>query len=401
VDSQAALLRVDDRVAGPQVERIRVTHLVYRLQEGGMEHGVLKIVNGLRGDAIESSICSTVPATSLKDRVGPNVALVEFQRRRGNDPAFVWQLYRFLKRHRPHILHTHSWGTLCEGLVAARLAGVPIVVHGEHGTLQTKKLQLLIQHWAWQRMDRLLAVSSRLADRMAETVAVPRDRIRVIRNGVDLERFRARRNEARIGLALSADALVLGTVGRLVDVKDHVTLLEAMGVLASDGVPFIGVIAGDGPLRPALESKISALGLQDRVRLLGYRYDIDNILAALDIFALSSRSEGLSNTILEAMACGLPVVATHVGGAEELVEHGRTGLLVPAQSVGALSQAIGVLARDPECRTRMGSAGRKRAEQEFSLSVMVNGYRQLYLEVARESRILPESRLTFLQTSST
>jgi L-malate glycosyltransferase len=378
---------VRDRIE-PVGDRLRVMHLVYRLQEGGMERGVLKIVNGLQSSAIESSICSTVPATQAKDSLTPGVALFETERRPGNDPSFVWQLCQLLRRERPHILHTHSWGTLCEGLIAGRMARVPIVVHGEHGTLQTKKSQIRIQRWAWQRADRLLAVSSRLADRMAAVVAVPRGSIRVIRNGVDAKRFQvARRAEARLRLGAASAIPVIGTVGRLVDAKDHVTLLDALRLLASDGRPFLTVIAGDGPLRPELEARIITLGLQDRVRLLGHRSDVEMVLAGLDLFVLPSQSEGLSNTILEAMASGLPVVATRVGGADEVIDDQRSGILVEPRSPAALAHAIVMLLTDRDYRAQIAAAGRARAEREFSLGGMVAAYERLYLEVARERKI--------------
>ena len=148
-------------------------HLIYRFQEGGAERVVWNIAAGLRGSTIESSICSTVPASSLKALLDRDIPLFELRRRPGNDPSFVWQLYRLLRRQRPHILQTHSWGTLCEGLIAGRMARVPIIIHLEHGTLQTKNYQRRVQRWAWPRADRLLAVCSQLGDRMAHTVAVP------------------------------------------------------------------------------------------------------------------------------------------------------------------------------------------------------------------------------------
>lgn len=373
--------------------RIRVMHLIYRFQEGGAERVVLNIASGLRGTTIQTSICSTVPASSMKTLLDHDIPLFELRRRPGNDPAFVWQLYQLLRRERPHILQTHSWGTLCEGLIAGRMARVPITVHLEHGTLQTRKYQIRVQRWAWPKADRLLAVCSQLGDRMAQTVAVPRRSISVIRNGVDVRRFEGHtRVEAQRRLGLPSDALVVGTAGRLTDVKDHATFLEALRLLRAEGVPVFGVIAGDGPLKSALESSIAARGLQGGVQLLGYRPDIETVLAALDIFALSSKSEGLPMVILEAMASGLPIVSTRVGGVEEVVEEERTGLLVEPKSPQALAKAIGRLASDRQRCEQMGAAGRARARREFSLESMAANYERLYWEVARERKILKPAR---------
>ena len=367
-------------------------HLIYRFQEGGAERVVLNIASKSDRSAIHSTICSTVPASPLKHQLHPDVTLFELQRRPGNDPSFVWQLFQLLRRERPHILHTHSWGTLCEGLIAGRMARVPAIVHLEHGTLQTKKYQVQIQRWAWPQTNRLLAVCENVADRMAHIVGVPRRGIKVIRNGVDLRRFQIeRRDEARLRLDVPPGVLVVGTAGRLAAVKDHITLLNALRLVHTSEVPLLAVIAGEGPLRAAIEAKIVSLGLQGRVRLLGHQPNIETVLAALDLFVLSSQSEGLPMAVLEAMASGLPVISTRVGGIDEIIQPGRTGLLVEPKSPEALANAIGLLARDRDGRERMGAAGRERATQEFSLEAMVADYQRLYFEVARERRILAVS----------
>jgi glycosyltransferase involved in cell wall biosynthesis len=232
------------------VSQVRVMHLVHGLRPGGMEFGVLKIVNALAGSGVSSSICSTVASEGMKHLVDPSVPVYEFERREGNDPRVVWWLYRLLRRERPDILHTHAWGTLYEGLIAGRLAGVPAIVHGEHGTLQLSPRQVTAQRWGWNRADHVLSVSSRLAERMAEAVGVPLDRVHVIRNGVNLARFSGRRSaEARRALGASvATTVVIGAAGRLVDVKDHATFVEAIAALKARRHDVVGVIAGDGPL---------------------------------------------------------------------------------------------------------------------------------------------------------
>jgi sugar transferase (PEP-CTERM/EpsH1 system associated) len=359
---------------------VHVMHVVYALQPGGMELGVVKVVNGLDRARVRSSICSTVPAThSVRELVSTDVPVFELQRRAGNDPRLVADLYRLFRRERPGVVHTHAWGTLIEGLIAARLARVPYVIHGEHGTLQLKGYQARIQRWAWNRTTQVLSVSRRLADRMAETTGVDPSRIQTIQNGVDCERFSPRHRMAgRARLALPPETLAIGTAGRLVPVKNQVSLIEAFGRLRAAGVHFRGYIAGDGPLRSELESKITALGLEDHVQLLGHCEDLQQILAGLDIFVLPSRSEGMSNTILEAMASGTPVVATNVGGAEELVAHEQTGLLVPAEDSAALTRALVRMQTDDGRRRAMGRAGRMLTETTFSIRRMVREYEHLY-----------------------
>lgn len=361
---------------------VRVMHVVFNLLPGGMELGVIKLVNGLDPARVRSAICSTRAAGSIKALVGPATPVYELRRREGNDPALVWRLFRLFRRVQPHVVHTHAWGTLVEGILAARLAGVPAVVHGEHGTLQLHGYQRWIQRHAWARADRVLSVSSRLAERMSAETGFPLSRIATIRNGVEVSRFdRTTRAAARAALGVPADTLVAGTAGRLVPVKNHRALLDALQRLQQRGITPMLLVAGDGPLRDGIAQQAAALGLERQVRLLGHRPDIETVLAALDVFVLPSASEGLPNTVLEAMASGVPVVATHVGGVDELVEHGETGLLTPPGATGALARAIEDLLRDPARRAAMAAAARRRARAEFDLDAMIRTYEALYLDL--------------------
>lgn len=368
------------------IEPIRVMHVVFTLHPGGMEFGVIKLVNGLDRTRVRSSICSTTPASpDMKALVAPDVPVFELQRRPGNDLRFVRDLYRLFRRERPHVVHTHAWGTLLEGLVAARLARVPFIVHGEHGTLQLRGYQRRLQRAAWSRVDRVLSVSSRLAERMAAETGFPADRIMTLRNGVDLSRFgRHRRDDARQALGLPRDGFVVGTAGRLVPVKDQATLLDAVAQVRRAGHEVTLVLAGDGPLRSDLEARAASLGINRDVRFLGHCDRIELVLSALDVFVLSSISEGMSNTILEAMATGLPVVATHVGGADELIEDGVSGLLVPSRSPEEIASAVIQLLQDPARRHTMAVAARKRAESEFSLPSFTARYENMYVTLAAE-----------------
>lgn len=349
-----------------------------------MEHGVVKIVNGLDRDRVVSSICSTTPADpKMCSMLDPAIPVVELDRRRGNDPSVVWSIYRTLRRHRPDVLHTHAWGTLFEGLIAGRLARVPVLVHGEHGTLQLQGRQVTAQRWGWRRADHLLSVSQRLAERMARDVGIPLEQIRVIRNGVNLARFMGMDAEpARGRLGVSLDGgIVLGAIGRLVEVKDHATFIDAVQMLRARGRHVQAVIAGDGPLRRDLEERIDARGLTSCFHLLGHRADVETVFRGLDVFVQPSRSEGMSNTILEAMASGRPVVATHVGGADELIDDGTTGVLVPPGHVTRLAEALDRLVADASLRAQMGRAARARAQAEFSLETMIGGYQSFYCEI--------------------
>ena len=368
---------------------VRIMHLVYRLAGGGMEHNVVKLANAHDRSRVSPSICSCQPADSLKEHLDPSVPLFELTRRPGNDLRFLTQLVRLLARERPDILHTHGWGTLGEGFVAARLARVGAIVHGEHGTLDTRRANLRVQRYVWGRVDRLLSVSSRLAERMASTVGVRQDRITVIRNGVDLGRLAGGiRAVIRDELGLQPHELTIGTVGRLEPVKDQETLLAALAMLKTHGAAFKAIVVGDGSLRETLRQRAVDLGLEGVVHFTGARHDVEQVLAALDLFVMPSRSEGLSNTIIEAMAAGLPVVATDVGGTDELITDDVTGRLVPAASPVLLADAVAALLQHPVERARLGMAAQRRAVREFGLDKMVRQYEDLYVGVAGEQRVM-------------
>lgn len=366
---------------------LRVMHVVQKLGFGGAEVGVVKVVNGLRARGLLTAICSLMRPSALDDQLAPGVKLFQLGQKSGNNVRTVWRLYRVLAQEQPHIVHTHSWSTLCEGFVAVRLARVPVLVHGEHGTLDTRRRSLRVQHWVWQRADGVLSVSSRLAERMAAQVGFPLEQIRVIRNGVDLDRFRPRpKASARARLDLPNDALVVGTIGRLVPVKDQRSLIDATALLHDEGVGCSTVLIGDGPLRGELQQYAADRGVANWVRFTGERHDVSDILSAFDLFALVSTSEGLSNTILEAMASGVPVVATRVGGSDELVVDGTTGFLVPPSSPPVIAAAIRKLLENEHLRAAFGRAARERVEREFSLSRMVTEYEHVYRDLwARKS----------------
>lgn len=372
---------------------LRVMHLVYRLAGGGMEHNIVKLANGHDRAHVVPSLCSCQPADRLKELLHPSVPLFELARRDGQDVRFLVQLVRLLRRERPDILHTHSWGTLGEGFLAARLAGVPLVVHGEHGTMDTRRLNVRVQRFLWNRVDSVLSVSSRLAERMADVVGFSENRITVIRNGVDLTRVTGGdRRVFRSQFGIREPELTIGTIGRLEPVKDHAMLLTALAMLRSRGVAFRAVVVGGGSLDAALRQQTVDLGLQDSVHFAGARSDVHHALAAMDVFVMPSRSEGLSNTIMEAMAAGLPVVATDVGGARELIADGETGRLVPAGSPGPLADALARLLGCPGERAAMATAARALAAREFSLTKMVRQYEELYRTVAFGRLSSPRAR---------
>ena len=285
------------------------------------------------------------------------------------------ELVRLFRRERPAAVHANSSKAGILGRLAAVAAGVPVRLFTVHGWAFKAHGGLAARAYLWA--DRLMspitttticvAESERQAGLRAHTCR--RDRTVVIHNGVEP----GRRRDA----AATAPPVSLISVGRLRAPKDFVTLLRAVATLEPGS--FRLRIAGDGPERPALEEEAAHLGLDGAVELLGTREDVGDLLAAADVFVLSSDSEGLPMSVLEAMASGLPVVASAVGGIPELVRDEGTGVLVPPRDPGALAAALEALIAQPALRARLGEAGRRRIEHDFSLAE----FRRAHLEIYR------------------
>ena len=362
-------------------------HLIHDFATGGAENGIVNILNRLDPSSFEPAACAFVGKGQLTKRLDlSRIRLFEMDKRKGNDPSLPFRLYRLFKKWRPDIVHTHSWGTLLEGWVGARLAGVPVLIHGEHGTMMEKKRNIFLQRFLWKRFGQVLSVSSAHRDKLCRIIGFPKEKISVIVNGVDTEKFHPGSNNPLIRqqLGIQEGHVVIGAVGRLVPVKNHALLVHAMKLLLETNPKVSLVIVGDGPLEGELRELVKDNGLSSRVFFTGRRSDIDQVLQSFDIFVLSSLSEGLSNTVLEAMSCGLPVVATDVGGNSEMVRHDETGFLVPSGKPQEMATALSLLVQNPEGRMMMGKIGRKRIEDHFSMDQMIRNYELLYFSLTEK-----------------
>jgi sugar transferase (PEP-CTERM/EpsH1 system associated) len=381
---------------------VHVAHVVHRFAVGGMENGLVNLVNRLDPQRYRHTIIALTDVTEFRSRItARNVELVAMDKRPGKDPRAYLRLMSFLRHARPAIVHTRNVGTL-DTVFVARLAGVPVRVHGEHGwdmhDLQgrSRKYRLLRRLCA-PFVQRFVAVSADLAEWLHESTGIARSRITHIVNGVDCERFQPGsqgRASLRDEFNIPAGAIVVGTVGRLEAVKGHEQLLRAWPLierrLAAAGREARLLIVGDGSLRATLEALARELGIAERVVFTGMRADVPQLLQAMDIFVLPSLNEGISNTLLEAMASGVPVVANRVGGNPELIDDRVTGFLVDAGlNAGPserMAEAIATLVLDDKLRATMSAASRQRAVAEFSLETMVQRYDDLYCQVLAGGR---------------
>lgn len=383
-----------------------IVHVIYHLAVGGLENGLVNVINRMPADRYRHVIISLIDYTDFRNRIkNPDVEVYALHKRPGKDLRLygkLWRLFRILK---PDIVHTRNLATL-EAQLPALLAGVPHRVHGEHGRDiedldgTSRKYQLLRRLFR-PLIHRYIALSLDLKRYLREQIGVPERKISSICNGVDTEKFTPAGAQARAVLPgdfSGADKVVIGTVGRMEEVKDQITLVRAFVRLVK-GHPqgrekLRLIMVGDGALREPARSILDAAELAQVAWLPGEREDVPELLRAMDVFVLPSLAEGISNTILEAMASGLPVVATDVGGNYELVERDTTGFLVPRADPVALADAIRVYVDDAGLRRRHGANARRRSEDEFSIDTMVQRYQDIYDELLNTGMELTPANLS-------
>jgi glycosyltransferase involved in cell wall biosynthesis len=348
---------------------LRVAHITLGLDMGGQEKLLVEFARHADRSRFDLQVVSLSTRGVLADEIEAcGCPVTALQQPSGFRPGLFLRLARWFRRERIDVVHTHDNRPLIYGAGAAFLARVPRVVHTQHGqSLRLSKRQARLVNFMAARTDYFACVSQDSARLAVEQGVNPR-KVCLVWNGIDTTRFR---------FAPCSDGPVV-TVGRLQTEKDHETLIRAAALVVKDDPSFRLEMAGDGPCLPRLQEVTAELGLQNCVRFLGQVRDVPALLERSGLFVLPSLSEGVSLTLLEAMASGVAIVATRVGGNPEVVADGETGLLVPPRDPGALAAAILHLRRDDGERRRLVVNGRERVERWFDVRRMVANYEALY-----------------------
>lgn len=374
---------------------ISICHIIFRLDFGGLENGLVNLINNLPPDEFQHSIiCLTTSGTFSKRIIRPGVRIVEAHKEPGKDLHAYVRVWKMIREICPDVVHTRNIPAL-DMLVAARFAGIAKLVHGEHGL---DMLELGGNHKRYNNLRRLsrtivskyISVSADLARWLNQEIGISNDRIALIYNGVDSQRFSPGTSSLVLPSGFAPeDAFVLGTMGRLEPVKDQLNLARSFCrvlELRPDLRHKIRLIlVGEGTLREQIERVLSEAGARELTWLPGFRDDSPELYRALNLFVLPSLKEGISNTLLEAMSSGLPVVATNVGGTPEILLEGATGTLVPANDLEAMAKSILEYIENPARAQEHGRNGRERVLQNFSLNAMVSRYADVYRSVASGS----------------
>ena len=368
-----------------------IAHIVYSFDTGGLENGVVNLINHMPGDAFRHAIIALTEITDFKKRITrPDVQFIALRKPPGHLLWIYPQLYRLFRELQPAIVHTRNLAAL-EAAIPAWAARVPGRIHGEHGR-DVGDLDGTNRKYRWIRriyspfVKQYIALSQDLAHYLTQAIGINETRVTQIYNGVDAIRFHPAPVRQPIPGSPFNDSnhWIVGTVGRMQTVKDQTNLAKAF-VLALQTHPRLHdrlrlIMVGDGPLRQEAQAILQDAGLAELAWLPGERHDMPEIMRGFDCFVLPSLAEGISNTILEAMASGLPIIATAVGGNIELVEESLNGRLVPAADPASLAEAISALASDPASGKTLGQSSRHRVEARYSMTAMVSSYQRLYEE---------------------
>lgn len=364
---------------------MNIVHFVENLERGGLERTVIDLIAAQREAGHHCSVvCLFQEGILAKELREQEVVVQACGKRRGPDMQALLKARRFMADIPDAILHTHNsmahyYAVLAtSGLPIARIINTRHSMGGRKGTTR--------QEWLYRRSmrstDHVVAVCEAERKRLLATGVRPRCELSTIPNGINLERFvpatAARQRALAQSLGWRSDSRVIGTVGRLQPVKDQARLIRAFGQVRSKVPDAVLVVVGDGDLRPQLEQLVGELGLNESVRLLGDRSDVPQLLSGMELFALSSLSEGYSVALIEACAASLPIVATDVGGNHEIVRDGVNGKLVVAGDTSAMAGALLGMLADAEGALTMGRVGRDWALSESSFRTMASRYERLY-----------------------
>ena len=367
-----------------------IAHVIYKLGMGGLENGLINLINQMPADKYRHMIICLTGSTEFRERLQrQDVQIIDLEKKEGQDWRSFVSLYQVLKQYNVDIIHTRNLAAI-EYQISAFLARVKYRVHSEHGwdvfdpQGNNRKYQIL-RRLLSPLIQVFIPLSLHLQSYLVEKVGISEQKIIRICNGVDIKKFypvKVKHLVSDCPLPFDKNTVTIGTVGRMHGVKDQLTLVRAFISLLKANAELTGqinlVLIGEGPLKKEAIKLLEDSQLLEYAWLPGKREDIAEIMRSLDIFVLPSQAEGISNTILEAMATGLPVIATAVGGNPELIVEGETGLLVPASDPEAMADALLTLIKDKQKRQQQGENSYQRVLDKFSIQAMVNKYTDVY-----------------------
>lgn len=368
---------------------LRVLHVVISLDAGGMERVVTRVARELRPRGFDISVCGLERRGILADAFPDPARVVSLGKPSGRSAGTVWRLHRLLRRIRPDVVHTHNLGPLIYAVAATGFGRLYPLVHGEHCQLLCPDLEpprLRLRRFLYRACRGIHSVSEMSRQELLD-LGAPADRLLAVVNGVDSGAFApGDRVTARQSLGLPAVAPCIAMVARFEQRKRHRLVIEALRILADQGRDVDLVLAGDGPLRPELQALAEARGLSSRIHFLGFQQDVRPVYHAADLVVLPSTGEGLSNAVLEAMACAVPVLCHDACGCAEAIDNGVDGWVRNIDTTETLAGILDSLLQTVGDLGAVGLAARRKVCTRFDFQHTVAAYERLYRQVAGGNR---------------
>ena len=373
-----------------EAKRIKILYLITGLKTGGAEIVLYNLVKNINKKKIETVVVSIIPIAEIGKKIqNSGIRVLSLNAKFKYNPFIFFKLISILKKEKPQILHSFLFHSILLGRIVGRICKVPIIIssiHSEYigGFLRNRLLQIT------DSLDDVVTiVSQKASETMLKSKTASANKLLVIYNGIDLNKFifqdKKARKEIRKELNLEKDDKVLISIGRLFKAKGYPYLIEAIKILKSKYPDIKLLIIGEGEEKNKLETQTRELNLEKNIFFLGRKENVSNCLNASDIFILASLWEGFGLAIVEAMACGLPVITTNVGGIPEIIQDKISGLLVDPKDSEILAQKIDYLLNlDADSRERLILKGRKIVEQKFSLEKMITKYEELYYKLLKQ-----------------
>ncbi len=370
----------------------RIIYLITDLDVGGAENSLYQLVTHLNRKKFSPVVYSLTGEGKIAEKLrGKGIEVSCLGARNKFDITVFFKLIKLLRNKKPHILHTYLFHANFVGRIAGWISCIPIIISAVRVAEEERPHHLYLDMLTQWMVDKEVCVSKEVEKFMRTKAKISSSKLMTVYNGIDLSCFHSlqdeEKNKKREELSISKFNSVLGTIARLTTQKGLAYLLKAFQLILKSSPDCCLLIVGKGPQKQKLEKLSEELGITSSVKFLGFREDAIGIINTMDVFILPSLWEGMPNVILEAYALGKPVVATRVGGAEEIIKHGDTGFLVPPRDCKSLARSIKLLLENSKIREEFGTKGKELVNNNFSLDRMVKDTEKLYEELIGEKQL--------------
>lgn len=372
------------------MQTFKIAHVVYSFGAGGIENGIVNLINMMDTSKFFHFICCLTTSGEFSQRLQTNnFHITELNKKPGNDWTLPFKLKNFYQKNNIDVIHLRGWPTLIEGIIGAKLAGLRNTIYSFHGKTYREikspnHIRDFTEGLTARRVKQILTLSEPMRDDLCKRLALQRKNVAIIHNGVDIVKFssKEKRETIRKNYTIASDEILIGSAGRLDPVKNFPSLIKAYKLVSRKHPKTKLMIVGDGEEYAALSKLVKDEGLVEGVIFTRYRRNVADYLAAMDIYVQPSIYEGFSNTIIEAMAAKLPVLATQTGGNDFLFQGEENNFLFLPTDVQVLSEKLISLIDSPEATTRIGESNFQKVTKNYSLQQMAKNYSDLYLNIA-------------------